>query len=227
MLAKNTRLSFECPEKLADLTATADPAVRFCGACRKHVFDLSALTEAEAIAVQAARGCDGQSACIAFAVRGEEVLVQPGPPRSATRIVLALAAAGLAIPAGLALLGSDPSKAPNDAAEGQRPGAAALSLSAAGPDPDTVAADLLAESGRLARGTSRGVTASADAPCEGMEVDAAADTDTDTGTADWADALEHGRDPFAHRTAGGGSARETETVDFMGVVALPLSPGRR
>jgi hypothetical protein len=160
MLAKNTRLTFECPKRLRDLTRTADPAVRFCDACQKHVFNLSALTEAEVLAVQAAHGCDGQTACIAFAVRGEEILVQPGPPRSATRIMLALAAAGLVLPAGAAWFGFRAPDAPVDAPHDPLPGAAALLPSVEPPDTEALAAALLAESGRLARNaTAPGSTA--------------------------------------------------------------------
>lgn len=156
MLVKNTRLSFECPKSLSDLAPTPDPAVRFCDACQQHVFDLSALTETEALAVRAARGCDGRRACVAMTVRGDEVLVQPGPPRSATRIVLALAAAGLVIPAGAALLGSGTSPAPVEAPGAPAPGAAVLSFAVEGLPGEALADNLLAESGRLARGAHSG-----------------------------------------------------------------------
>jgi hypothetical protein len=171
MLAKNTRLSFECPKSLSDLARTPDPAVRFCDACQQHVFDLSALTEAEALAVKAARGCDGQRACIAFRVCGDEVLVQPGPPRSATRIVLALAAAGLAIPAGAALLGSGGTPAPVEAPATPPPGAAGLSLAVEGLSGKALADDLLAESGRLSRLVPVGPTSPGDVPCEAESAD--------------------------------------------------------
>lgn len=149
MLTRNTRLSFQCPKRLDELTETPDPAVRFCDGCGQHVFDLSSLTEVEAEAVKAARGCDGRKACIAFASEGDEVLVQPGAPRSATRIVLALAAAGLAIPAGAMMLGG--AAPPTGRPDAARPGAAGVSLSVDALRPEAVATDLLAESGRLAR----------------------------------------------------------------------------
>ncbi len=54
---------------------TGDDRVRFCGACRLHVFDLRALTRAQAIALVDSRATAGERTCLRLTRRRDGTLV--------------------------------------------------------------------------------------------------------------------------------------------------------
>jgi uncharacterized protein (TIGR02996 family) len=72
------RFAFECPNRWADLTPTADSKVRFCGQCRKNVHRCESREEAEQHAV--AGRCIAISSRVALTVLDQFPVPKPPEP---------------------------------------------------------------------------------------------------------------------------------------------------
>ncbi|MFT3696100.1 MAG: hypothetical protein QM831_23380 [Kofleriaceae bacterium] len=88
----NLRLAFECKQSWADMAG--DDRVRHCAGCDKDVFNLSAMTEADAEALLATRGI---KPCVRFYRRADgTVMTSDCPAGRPQRRKLAVVASGVA-----------------------------------------------------------------------------------------------------------------------------------
>lgn len=105
MLVDDVRIQNPCHEDWSAMDGAG--ARRYCGACERHVHDLSAMTESQARSLVQAAGATGERLCVRYSVTREgSIRFAPPPPpaptlvqirpRTATPRPPALARAGLA-----------------------------------------------------------------------------------------------------------------------------------